>query len=58
MERQLARIRLVIFDAASDGLHIIIGMLIVGLVFLATIGIGELVHSMSRKRHARRPPSY
>ena len=47
-----------IFDAASDGLHIIIGMLIVGLVFLATIGIGELVHSMSRKRHARRPPSY
>ena len=34
-----------IFDAASDGTHIILGMLIVGLVFLAVIGIGELVRA-------------
>ena len=31
-----------ILDAANDGLHIILGMLIVGLVILAVIAIGEL----------------
>jgi hypothetical protein len=36
---------MIIFEetAASDGLHVITGMLIVGLIFLAVIGIGELV---------------
>jgi hypothetical protein len=48
----------VIFDAAGDGLHIILGMLIVGLVFLAVIGLGELAKSMSHRRKARRPGSY
>jgi hypothetical protein len=47
-----------IFDAASDGLHVIVGMLIVGLVFLAVIGLGELVKSASHRRKARRPSSY
>ena len=47
-----------IFDAASDGLHIIVGMLIVGLVFLAVIGLGELAKVMSHRRKARRPSSY
>ena len=48
----------VIFDAASDGLHIIVGMLIVGLVFLAVIGLGELAKAVSHRRKARRPSSY
>jgi TRAP-type mannitol/chloroaromatic compound transport system permease small subunit len=48
----------VILDAASDGKHIIFAMLLVGLVFLAVIGIGELVRSAGHKRRARRPPSY
>jgi hypothetical protein len=48
----------VIFDGASDGLHIIVGMLIIGLVFLAVIGLGELAKAMSHRRKARRPSSY
>ena len=47
-----------IYDAASDGRNIILGMLIVGLVFLAVIGLGELVKAMSHRRKARRPSSY
>jgi hypothetical protein len=48
----------VIYDAATDGLHIITAMLIVGLIFLAAIGIGELVHARAHRRKARRPRSY
>jgi hypothetical protein len=48
----------VIYDAATDGLHIITAMLIVGLIFLAVIGIGELVHARAHRRKARRPRSY
>jgi hypothetical protein len=44
----------VIFDAASDGKHVVIGMLIVGLVFLGTIGIGELTKWVGHRREARR----
>ena len=47
-----------IFDQAADGLHIITAMLIVGLVFVAAIGIGELVRSVNHRRKARRPSSY
>ena len=47
-----------IFDAASDGLNIITAMLIVGLVFLAVIGLGELSRALSHRRKARRPSSY
>ncbi len=47
-----------ILDAASDGRNIILGMLIVGLVFLAVIGLGELVRSASHRRKARRPRPY
>ncbi len=47
-----------LFDAASDGTHVITGMLIVGLVFLVVIGIGELVHAAAHRRRARRPRSY
>jgi hypothetical protein len=48
----------VIFDAASDGTHIIAGMLIVGLVFLAVIGLGELSKAVGHRRKARKPSSY
>jgi hypothetical protein len=48
----------VIFDAASDGTNIIFGMLVVGLVFVAVIGIGELVKAAGHRRKARRPGSY
>ena len=47
-----------IFDAASDGSHIILGMLLVGLVFLVVIGIGEAVKAAGHRRKARRPGSY
>ncbi len=45
-----------IFDAsaATDGKHVIIGMLIVGLIFLAVIGLGELTRTMSHRRHDRK----
>jgi hypothetical protein len=48
----------VIYDAASDGTHIILAMLLVGLVFLAVIGLGELSKTLSHRRKARRPSSY
>ncbi len=47
-----------IYDAASDGLSIITAMLVVGLVFLAVIGIGELTRAAGHRRKARRPGSY
>ena len=46
-----------IFDASSDGTHIILGMLIVGLVFLVVIGLGELVHAAAHRRQERRARS-
>jgi len=48
----------VIYDAASDGTHIIFAMLLVGLVFLAVIGLGELSKTLSHRRKTRRPSSY
>ena len=47
-----------IYDAASDGTHIIFGMLIVGLVFVAVIAIGQLTKAVGHRRKARRPGSY
>ena len=47
-----------ILDAASEGMHVIVGMLIVGLIFLAVIGLGELLkwagHRRAERRRARR----
>jgi len=43
-----------LFDAASEGLHVILGMLVVGLIFLAAIGLGELTHWASHRRAERR----
>ena len=47
-----------IFDAASEGTHVILGMLVVGLIFLSVIGLGELTkwagHRRDERRRARR----
>jgi hypothetical protein len=43
-----------IFDAASEGTHVILGMLIVGLIFLAVILLGELTHWLGHRRAERR----
>ena len=47
-----------ILDAASEGTHVILGMLIVGCIFLAVIGLGELSkwagHRRADRRRARR----
>jgi len=43
-----------IFDAASEGLHVILGMLAVGLIFLVVIALGELSHWAGHRRSERR----
>jgi uncharacterized membrane protein YidH (DUF202 family) len=48
-----------IFDAASEGTHVILAMLVVGLIFLGTILLGELTrwynHRRAERKRARRP---
>jgi hypothetical protein len=44
----------VIFDAASEGTHVILGMLIVGLIFLTVIILGELSNWAGHRRAERR----
>ena len=43
-----------IFDAASEGTHVILGMLVVGLIFLGVVVLGELTHWAGARRKARR----
>jgi len=44
----------VIFDPVSDGKHVILILLIVGLVFVAVIGFGELTHRIGERRRERK----
>ena len=44
-----------IFDAASDGKHVITAMLVVGLIFLGTIAIGGLTKWLGHRREAQKP---
>jgi hypothetical protein len=44
----------VIFDAVTDGKNVITSMLLVGLVFLATIALGELVHWAGHRKQERK----
>ena len=37
-------------DAAEEGKNVVLSMLVVGLVFLAAIGLGELTHYVGAKR--------
>ena len=41
-------------DAAEEGRNVIIGMLIVGLIFIAVIALGMLGDYMSDRRHRAR----
>jgi hypothetical protein len=43
-----------IFDAASEGTHVILGMLVVGLIFLAVIALGELSNWAGHRRAERK----
>ena len=43
-----------IFDPVSDGKHVILAMLIVGLIFVAVIGLGELTHRAGERRRERK----
>ena len=38
-------------DAASEGKHVITGMLIVGLIFIGVIALGQFTHWARRRRH-------
>ena len=44
-------------DNVSEGKHVLLAMLIVGLVFIGVIGVGELTRTAGHKRQARRPPA-
>ncbi|MEP6976909.1 MAG: hypothetical protein ABI948_02530 [Thermoleophilia bacterium] len=37
-------------DAATEGKKVILGMLIVGLVFISVIAVGELAHYLRSRR--------
>ncbi|HEY3182220.1 MAG TPA: hypothetical protein VGJ77_05235 [Gaiellaceae bacterium] len=45
---------MLIFDAAEEGRNVIVAMLVVGLIFLGTILLGELVHWAGNKRQERK----
>jgi hypothetical protein len=41
-------------DAAEEGKDVVLSMLVVGLIFLAAIGLGELTHYVgARRRRAK-----
>lgn len=45
-------------DAAEEGRKVVIGMLIVGLIFLSVIALGQLSKWAAHRRKARRPQPY
>ena len=45
-------------SAADEGLKVIRGMLIVGLIFVAVIVIGQASKWLGHRRQARRPRAY
>lgn len=45
-------------DAATEGKKVILGMLIVGLVFVSVIALGETTKALNHRRRARRPRRY
>jgi hypothetical protein len=44
----------VLFDNASDGKHVITAMLVVGLVFVGTVAIGDLIKWWGHRREEQR----
>ena len=50
-----------LLDAAREGRNVILGMLVVGLIFLVVIALGELTHWAGHRRAERkraRPNAY
>ena len=45
-------------DPAAEGKKVILGMLIVGLIFIAVIALGQLSKWAGHRRERRRPPAY
>jgi hypothetical protein len=45
-------------DPAEEGRKVIVGMLIVGLIFISVIALGQLSKWVGHRRQARRPRSY
>jgi len=47
-------------DAATEGRHVITGMLLVGLLFICVIALGTTSHYLRtrRRKRRRRQPSY
>jgi hypothetical protein len=45
-------------DAAKEGRKVVLGMLVVGLIFIAVIALGQLSKWAAHRRHARRPQAY
>jgi hypothetical protein len=43
-----------LFDAATEGRNVILGMLVVGLIFLVVILLGELTNYASHRRAERK----
>ena len=43
-----------ILDAASEGTHVILGMLVVGCIFLGVIALGEFTHFVNHRRAERK----
>ena len=48
------RVALYLANAAEEGKDVVLSMLVVGLVFLAVIGIGEFIDWRGRSRHRAR----
>ena len=44
-------------DAATEGRHVVTGMLIVGLVFISVIALGTASHYLRERRRQRRRAS-
>ena len=40
-------------DAATEGKHVLTGMLIVGLIFAGTIALGQTLHWLRHRRRVR-----
>jgi len=43
-----------VFDPVSDGKHVLLIMLIVGLIFVGVIGLGEWTHRIGERRRERK----
>ena len=50
----LATLAWIVADAAEEGRKVVLSMAVVGLIFIAVIAIGEVVHTLGKKRKQAR----